>query len=770
MSAKNLAIAENLSPKHHFLMFTHQVLNSNGNPAYKPYNRFPIGSFALIKLAILPFGDDLSAKIYIARTLMLLCFASAAVLAYLSLRRLAANPWIALAATLLAFSSAYCLYYSDMISNEAVIDLFAVILVFHGMVIFEQEGQFRQLLLKTSAALLLGWHTYALLLPFIAFGLMRELHKAQSGVSAHHRALRRIKHTALSLMRSRYLTLGVVALLFGISILTFNFTNEYFALKRETPLTELPSFTSMLNRTGVDTFENDKYYSQYLRWPAFLERQLHRIGIMSLPYAFAPSFEAYSPEPPARLLAILGIAASGASLFGLLFVRRHKILLAVLALSGFCWALPMRYNTTFPHHNFESIFYIGVTLTLFYLALICLRRLSSEWLIVALAIATVPVFAASALRMSQLNNSDQTDEFYKAIIADSENIRNITDDGESIQIAYYAFGRDRRMTQYPHTGRIVTYIHTTEGLSATSAYPDFVITKTRIDGLASLTPQNRTLFLYEGDDFHSRIDEIIQQADGMIIQSEFDVYLNADALIYVKDDCDRDYTGDRFFLGLFPVNESDLPAERRQQGFDNWDFRFRDIDVRLGQRCIAIKPLPNYDIARIHTGQYRSLTDGSTQHLWEGETTLPNPGYGYHMRRIDEIIAQGGEPLIRSDFDIYLADNNLIYFKDDCGADDIGDKFFLAVYPADENVLSDDRRQYGYDDFSFQFQERGVQRGERCIAIVPLPEYAIDRIHTGQYIQLPDGSFEHLWGGLAKYLPAANKKHSSPPTTGYPRI
>ena len=62
ISAKNLAIAENLSPEHHFLMFHgSKSIDTDGRQLlYKPYNRFPIGAYALIKLAILPFGGDLS--------------------------------------------------------------------------------------------------------------------------------------------------------------------------------------------------------------------------------------------------------------------------------------------------------------------------------------------------------------------------------------------------------------------------------------------------------------------------------------------------------------------------------------------------------------------------------------------------------------------------------------------------------------------------------------------------------------------------------------
>ena len=246
MSAKNLAIAENLFFDYRFLPFIVQKLDAEGDTIYDLYGRFPIGSYALIKLAILPFGDDLSAKIYVAQMLMLLFFAAAAVLAYLSLCRVTSSSWIAITAALLAFSSAYCLYWNDAISSESMVDIFGVLLVFHGMVIFEQEGRFRQLLLKTCLALLLGWHVYAMLVPFIALGLARDLYKTRSGVSTSpHPALCQLKHATLSLMRSRYLTLGVAALLFGVSLLTFNFTNEYFALNRETPFTEIPSFKSM---------------------------------------------------------------------------------------------------------------------------------------------------------------------------------------------------------------------------------------------------------------------------------------------------------------------------------------------------------------------------------------------------------------------------------------------------------------------------------------------------------------------------------------------
>ena len=76
-----LTKATNLSPEHNFLLFESRTLDADGVPFYKPYNRFPLGGYALLKLAILPFGDDLVAEIHAARMMFLLFFAASAVLA-----------------------------------------------------------------------------------------------------------------------------------------------------------------------------------------------------------------------------------------------------------------------------------------------------------------------------------------------------------------------------------------------------------------------------------------------------------------------------------------------------------------------------------------------------------------------------------------------------------------------------------------------------------------------------------------------------------------
>ena len=286
VSANHLAVAANLSSEHNFLLFYHQTLDKDGTPSYVPYNRFPIGGYALIKLTILPFGDGLAAKIYAARMVLLLFFAGSAALAYLSLCRLTANRWVALTATLLAFSSYYLLYYNDMMATENGLSLFGVLLTFHGMVLFVQEGRFRQLLVKACAALLLGWHVYALLLPFIVLGMASELNRARR-LSAPPSLAGRIKRCIAAPPFSRYLTLSVVTLLFGMAVLSFNLGNEYRAFDGEVPLTELPTVKSMTYRFGADDEFNERY-AETLAWGNFLENQFYRIARATLPFYISP--------------------------------------------------------------------------------------------------------------------------------------------------------------------------------------------------------------------------------------------------------------------------------------------------------------------------------------------------------------------------------------------------------------------------------------------------------------------------------------------------
>ena len=99
-------------------------------------------------------------------------------------------------------------------------------------------------------------------------------------------------------------------------------------------------------------------------------------------------------------------------------------------------------------------------------------------------------------------------------------------------------------------------------------------------------------------------------------RGRFDIYFDGDRVIYLKEQCAAEDIADRFLLHLFPANPNDLPDDRREYGFDNLDFHFRILGVMWEGKCIATANLPDYEIARIRTGQY---IPGEDQKLWQAE-------------------------------------------------------------------------------------------------------------------------------------------------------
>ena len=598
-TSKYLALAANLSYEHDLLVFQRRTLDAEGAPSYEPYNRFPIGGYLLIKLVITPFADSLSAQIQAARALMLLCFVATALLAYLSLCRLMAQRWIALTASLLSFSSTWWLYASDMVSTEMGLDLFGLMLCFHGMVIFAQEGRFRQLLARTGVALLLGWHVYALLLPFVLLGLGKEL-AGRLGKMRGFSLGAWLRPAVVALLRSRHLALGAFALLFGLAVLSFNFVGEHLAMNGKTAISELPSVQSMLKRTGLEDAEE-------FPWKRFIERQLHRIGGMSLPYALPGYDHSLVGWPEGRFAQrgqAIGILVCCLALMGLAFAR-HRMLLATLALSGFCWTLPMRHSTFL--HNFESLSYTGLALVFFALILLWLHRLFGQRLTAALAAAALFIFAYSSARMAQLGYDAKGAQFQADAMADFEVIRRMTE-GYTVfipRLSYNAsFSGTYMTTNYYLSGSIILYV--TEGDRRHLA--DFLVTRQRQPGRALLTPDNRLFFLYDRAAYDrqwmARLDNLIAQAGEPLLRSDFDVYLHGNRLIYAKDPCRADDLRHKFFLHLIPTDPAALPPRRRQHGFDNLDFHFASHGLYFDGKCAAVVALPDYDIANIRTGQH----------------------------------------------------------------------------------------------------------------------------------------------------------------------
>ncbi len=644
-SLQSLVIAENLSPHHHFRLFMGLRPGSGDAPAYEMYSRFPVGGYALIKLAILPFGNDLSARILAARMLMLLLFSAAALLAFHSLARITSHRWTALAATLAAFSSYYMLSYSDAVSTEMSMDLFAVMLVFHGMVVFVQEGRFRQLLARTCVALLLGWHVYAFLLPFLILGLASEAMGAWKDGTA---VRPRVRSAAAAVLRSRYMALGVFALLFGAAVLGFNLANEYTAFGGETRVTELPSVQSMLERVGLD-----QPFKTHEWWLRFLREQFFRVCVASVPSMLTdpgggwPEWFSSVPLLPRSLLLLLLVAVASTTvvcLARLLLARRHRMLLATLALSGFFWALPMRHNVVLHFHDHEALFYVGVPLMFYSLFLLYVHKRWGRGPVVGFAVAALLAFVVSVFQMDRRWRPDaRVAEIQQAVMAELGTIRETTRGKVVLILAsvepewswqvrppdkwrYYLVGsvlahslHMEGVVEYYPVGNVWTHFPDME-VAARAA--DFLVTRDRVESDALLTPGNEQVFLYDSDGTDDLVEfyrATYQQvvAGDPAARSHFDVYLRDRTLVHVRDPCAREDVGYWIYVEVVPENPKDLSRPSSREGF----FReglFQRSGVLFEGKCMAVLSLPDYPISGIRTGQLPYRHRRRREIRWEG--------------------------------------------------------------------------------------------------------------------------------------------------------
>ena len=97
-------------------------------------------------------------------------------------------------------------------------------------------------------------------------------------------------------------------------------------------------------------------------------------------------------------------------------------------------------------------------------------------------------------------------------------------------------------------------------------------------------------------------------------QSVFDIHVDGNALIYVKQHCAPVDTNGVFFLRVDPVDGGGA-SRGVKPATESVDFNFERHGAWFDGKCMATVPLPTWDIASVRTGQ----TDGFATTLWEVE-------------------------------------------------------------------------------------------------------------------------------------------------------
>ena len=102
---------------------------------------------------------------------------------------------------------------------------------------------------------------------------------------------------------------------------------------------------------------------------------------------------------------------------------------------------------------------------------------------------------------------------------------------------------------------------------------------------------------------------------------------------------------------------------------------------------------------------------------------------------VPKLLDGAGEPIIRSNYDVYINETRLIYLHRSCSLTDTEHKFFLHITPVHVNDLPDHRKQFGFDNLDFYFHDSSLPgvHNDTCIAVRYLPQYDIKQIQTGQF-------------------------------------
>ena len=212
----------------------------------------------------------------------------------------------------------------------------------------------------------------------------------------------------------------------------------------------------------------------------------------------------------------------------------------------------------------------------------------------------------------------------------------------------------------------------------------------------------------------------------------FDVYIEGDSLIYVREPCAEDDARGRFSLSVFPANARDLSNEARANGqaHESLNFDFAMRGAIFDGKCVARVKLPGYPLALVETGQWLPESGG----VWSAK--IPFDAYYDRFRAAAEK-ARREQPALDSVFDVYWdGGDGVVYIKDPCAPNDTTGRFLLSVFPANDADVPPEMRARGleHESLNFDFERWGAAFDGLCAIIAPLPEYPIREIETGQWL------------------------------------
>ena len=201
----------------------------------------------------------------------------------------------------------------------------------------------------------------------------------------------------------------------------------------------------------------------------------------------------------------------------------------------------------------------------------------------------------------------------------------------------------------------------------------------------------------------------------------------------------RGRLGSSTFLHLHPAARRDLPPDRLQHGFVNYDRRLLWGRRSAGARCLTELELPATRIREIVTGE-----------LVQGKRTWGARVDGLALRPggVEEFLPAAALILRTAAWDVYHheGEGKLLYVREGraAGAEESAGcaaaPVFVHVHPQRVGDLPAWRRQYGFANRDFDFGAVGFVSAGRCFATVQLPTWDVSHVVTGA-----PGGGPHTW-------------------------
>ena len=319
---------------------------------------------------------------------------------------------------------------------------------------------------------------------------------------------------------------------------------------------------------------------------AFLRGQFASIGIMAVPYALPGQVSIFEVNlGGGRGLfetqsLVIGIVVFAAGLAGLFRLRQQRLLMLTLLLAGWGWALIVPASVDV--HDFEALFHIGIPLIFFRLLLRIISRLSDRRLLISLVLAALGIFVFASFQASRVGYDAAAAEFQGEVVADFQALRKVTA-GQSVYLAsreaYHNFAEVTPAALYYLAGHPISenpevYRH---------GRLDYLIQPHREEGLALLTPENRRAFLYDRAQYSGDIDQLSAVAGEPVARADFDLYLSANRIIYVKEPCGRADRDSPVYAAYYSGRRARLAAGAAGIWFRQLGFRFPRLQLCGGQ-------------------------------------------------------------------------------------------------------------------------------------------------------------------------------------------